>query len=164
MAPKIEGLNFPLAVKMISRDMAHKSDFGAVRVDVKNELHLAQCIAEMTALIDAKYPNVKIEGILVQEMQFGVAELLVGFYRDPVVGPCVTVAGGGIWAEVYNDISVRPAPISLETAYEMVAEVKALKMLDGFRGHPEGDVEALAQAHTAHLAILRHIRRLKKQK
>ena len=86
---------------------------------------------------------------LVQPMVEGVGEALVGYRVDPHVGPLVMVAAGGILTELYRDRSIRLAPVDVAIAREMIAEVRALKALDGFRGQPRGDLEALAQAIVA---------------
>jgi acetate---CoA ligase (ADP-forming) len=83
--------------------------------------------------------------VVVQEMVKGLGEAIVGFRRDPRVGPLVAVGVGGILAEVYGDVAVRPAPVDFATARAMIAEVKGFAPLRGFRGLPEGDLEALAK-------------------
>ena len=79
----------------------------------------------------------------------GLGEVLVGYRRDPDVGPLVMLAAGGILTEIYCDRAMRLAPVSVEQAREMVGEVKALKALAGYRGRQEGDLEAVAQAVSA---------------
>src|SRR5256885_16758183 len=79
----------------------------------------------------------------------GLAEVLVGYRIDPDAGPVIMLAAGGIWAEVLRDRSIRMAPVSVETAREMVAEVRLLQTVSGLRGKPRGDLEALAHAIAA---------------
>ena len=100
-----------------------------------------------------KVPGARLDGVLVQEMRSGLGEALIGLTRDPLVGPVVTLAAGGVMTEIYKDASVRPAPVSLDMAREMVDEVKAFALLRGYRGKPRGDVEALAQAVAAVSAL-----------
>ena len=71
---------------------------------------------------------------------------MIGLSRDPVAGPVVTVAMGGVMTEIYKDSAVRPAPLGIEAAREMIQEVKGFALLRGFRGRPQGDLEALAKA------------------
>ena len=87
-----------------------------------------------------------IERVLVQPMVRGVGEVLLGYRVDPQVGPIVLLAAGGVLTEIYRDRSVRLAPVDLDIAQEMIAEVRALKALAGYRGKPKGDLAALAQA------------------
>jgi succinyl-CoA synthetase beta subunit len=87
--------------------------------------------------------------VLVQPMIAGVGEVLVGYRVDPDVGPLVMVAAGGIYTEIYRDRSLRLAPVDAGTAAEMIAEVRGLKPLAGYRGKPAGDIAALAEAIAA---------------
>ena len=92
-------------------------------------------------------------------MVTGVGEVLVGYRVDPDVGPLVMVAVGGIFTEIYRDRSLRLAPVDLATAREMIAEVRGLAALAGFRGRPKGDLDALAQAIVALSQLARRSRR-----
>jgi acetate---CoA ligase (ADP-forming) len=87
-----------------------------------------------------------ITRVLVQPMISGVGELLIGYRVDPDVGPLIMVAMGGVFTEIYRDRSLRLAPVDLTAAHEMIAEVRGLATLKGFRGKPAGDLDALAQA------------------
>lgn len=135
----------PFAVKLLSPDLPHKTDAGMVRLNVPKES--VPTVAK-TMLDDAKarFPDAYIEGVLVQQMERGLAEVIVGFRRDPEIGPVVVLGMGGIAAELNKGISVRVAPVTLETAREMIAEVRELKLLQGFRNLPRGDCEALTAA------------------
>src|SRR5207247_1086721 len=83
--------------------------------------------------------------VLIQKMESGLAEAIVGYRDDPVVGPLVMVGAGGILAELYNDVVLRLAPVDEAEALEMIGQVKGFAVLRGFRGLPRGDVQALAQ-------------------
>ena len=91
----------------------------------------------------------QVRRVLVQPMIAGVGEALIGYRVDPDAGPLVLLAAGGIYTEIYRDRSLRLAPVDTETACEMIAEVRALKLLTGYRGKPAGDIDALAQAIAA---------------
>jgi len=153
LAPDAEintgNLGFPVAAKLISRDLPHKTEMGAIRVGIRDVDELVAAVAAMKASVAAKKPEASIDGVLVQEMRQGLGEALIGLTRDPLVGPVVTVAAGGVMTEIYKDAAVRPAPVSVETAREMIEEVKAFALLRGYRGKPKGDIEALAQAVAA---------------
>jgi acetate---CoA ligase (ADP-forming) len=82
----------------------------------------------------------------VQPLARGLGEAIVGFRRDPEVGPVVLLGTGGVLAELFRDVSLRPAPVDMDEAREMVGEVKGLRALAGWRGLPRGDLEAVAHA------------------
>ena len=106
--------------------------------------------------VRASRPSARIDGILVQQMESGLAETILGFRRDPQVGPVVVLGVGGLLAEAYRDFSVRLAPVGIAEARTMIADVKGLSTLAGFRGLPGGDTTALAEAIVAmsHLAAV----------
>lgn len=149
MAIDAGDLRFPLVAKLISQDLPHKTEVDALRIGLRTADALAQAVTDMKASVAEKKPDARIEGILVQEMRQGLGEALIGITRDPQVGPLVTIAAGGVMTEIYKDVAVRPAPVSIETARDMIAEVKAFALLRGFRGKPKGDIEALARTVTA---------------
>jgi len=145
----------PYAVKLLSPDVLHKSDSGMVLLDVPRD---GVAAAARRLLEDAKvrFPNALIEGVLVQQMEHGLAEVIVGYRHDPEIGPVVMLGMGGITAELTKNISVRIAPVTLETAHEMIGEIRELELLRGFRNLPRGDCEALAAAVRA-ISLLAHI-------
>lgn len=142
--PENLDLGWPLVAKLVSPDLPHKTDAGAIRVGISNHNDLVSAVAAMRASAEAYHPGYRLKGILIQEMCSGLGEVLVGLTRDPLVGPVLTVAAGGVMTEIYRDSAVRPAPVSLPEAQEMLAEVKGLALLRGFRGRPEGDLAGLA--------------------
>ncbi len=148
-------LPYPVVAKILSADIAHKSEVGGVKVGIADAAALKSTVTSLLADVPKKAPGARIDGVVVQEMVKGLGEAIVGFRRDPRVGPVVVVGIGGILAEVYSDVSVRPAPVDLTVARAMVAEVKGFAPLRGFRGLPEGDLDALAAIVVAisHLAI-----------
>lgn len=143
---EVAGLSFPVVVKLVSKDLPHKSDIGAIRLGLGTIQEVGEAIDEMTVAVGRNAPHARLEAVLVQEMRRGAGEALIGLTRDPLVGPVVTVAAGGVLTEIYKDASVRPAPVSAETARAMVDEVKAFALMRGYRGHRKGDVDALATA------------------
>lgn len=137
---------FPVVVKLVSADLPHKTDAGAISLNVRNRDELVSSIADMRQSAERFEPGFRLEGVLVQEMREGLGEVLVGLTRDPIVGPVITVAMGGVMTEIYRDSAVRVAPISVEEAREMLDEIKGFELLRGFRGREKGDLDALAQA------------------
>ena len=135
----------PCAVKLLSPDVLHKTDAGMVALNVPREAIAARAQG-MLEEAKARFPEARIEGVLVQQMERGLAEVIVGFRRDPEVGPVVILGMGGIAAELTKSITVRIAPVTLDTAREMIGDVRELGLLRGFRNLPKGDLEALAAA------------------
>jgi len=138
--------DYPVVAKVCSAHIPHKTEVGGVLLGIRDEIGLAQAMATLRGNLAIRAPNVPCDQILVQKSVAGLAEVLVGYRVDPDAGPIVILAAGGIWAEVARDRSIRLAPVSVDTAREMVSEVKSLKTLTGLRGRPRGDLEALAQA------------------
>ncbi len=134
---------YPVALKVLSSEITHKSDVGGVTLGIADARALLAAIAAMRA----RLPQAR--RVLVQPMTAGIGEVLVGYRVDPDVGPVMMMAAGGIYTEIYRDRSLRLAPVDLDTAQEMIAEVRGLKVLTGYRGKPEGDIAALAQAVSA---------------
>lgn len=144
-----EGLRYPVALKVLSPDLAHKTEVGGVALNIADAAGLKAAATEMLARVKARAPAATITGFLVQPMAKGLAEAILGFRRDPESGPVVLVGAGGVMAELHRDTALRCAPVSLDEARSMIAEVKGLKPLAGWRGLPKGDLDALAQAIVA---------------
>lgn len=139
-------IDFPVVAKILSPDIAHKTDARAVRLNVTSGAELASAYKEILVNARAYKEDARIEGVLVQRMEQGLAEVILGFKRDPQVGPVVVLGIGGILAEIYHDFAARLAPVSVAEAGRMMAEVKGLAVIRGYRGLPKGDCLALALA------------------
>lgn len=148
-APQALPFDFPVVAKVCSADIPHKTEVGGVVLGIQDAEALAQALQTLRQNLAERAPGVACEEVLVQPMTKGLAEVLVGYRVDPDAGPIVLLAAGGIWAEVARDRSIRLAPVSVETAREMIGEVQALKTVSGLRGKAKGDLEALAQAVSA---------------
>ncbi len=135
----------PVAVKILSADIPHKTDVGMVLLNVPaaGVRREAQWMLEDAR---AKFPEAKIDGVLVQRMEHGIAEVIVGYRRDPEVGPVVLLGAGGTAAELQRGYCVRIAPVTLDQAQEMIDEVRELVVLRGYRNLPRADCAALANA------------------
>ncbi len=151
-------LPFPVAAKLLSADIAHKTDVDGVVLDISDTAALARAIDAILSSARALRPQARIDGVLVQTMQRGLSEAIVGFRRDPQVGPVVLVGAGGIAAEFGGTPAIRLAPVDIVTAAEMIGELPGLSLLRGYRNRPAGDLDALARptgdldalAHTIH--------------
>lgn len=144
---------YPVVAKVCSTDIPHKTEVGGVVLGIQDSAQLSQAMATLRTNLQDKAPGISCEQVLVQPMAKGLTEVLIGYRVDPDAGPIIMLAAGGIWAEVMRDRSIRLAPVSVDTAREMIAEVKMLKTVTGLRGKQKGDLEALAQA-IANLSML----------
>jgi acyl-CoA synthetase (NDP forming) len=142
-------IGFPVAAKILSPDIAHKTEARAVRLNIASREELTAAFREIVANARAYRKEARIEGVLVQRMEKGLAEVIVGYKRDPQVGPLVVLGVGGVLAEIYRDFAMRLAPVTPQAALEMIAEVKGLAVIRGYRGMPRGDCAALAAAVAA---------------
>lgn len=136
---------FPVVAKILSADIPHKTEADGVVLDITDAHMLRTTVDDMLARISKALPQAKIDGVLVQRMEQGIAEVIIGLRRDRDVGPVVMVGVGGILAEIGGGHAVRLAPVNMQTAREMIAEVAAFAVLRGFRKRPRGDLQALAQ-------------------
>jgi len=139
-------LGFPVALKAVSRGIVHKSDLGAVRLDLATPDAVRLAAEEMTRALSAAAPGAAREGFSVQEMVRGEAEVIVGARRDPHFGPVALVGLGGIAVEILKDVAVAPAPLSPLRARAMLAALRAAPLLAGARGRPPLDVDAIVDA------------------
>lgn len=139
-------IGYPVVAKIVSPDIVHKAEVGGVVFDLTDERALRKAAMEMRARIAAAHSAARIRGVLAQTMERGVGEALIGYRRDPQVGPVVTVAPGGVLTELYGDVAVCPAPVDAATAADMIAATRGLRALAGYRNRPRGDLGALADA------------------
>jgi acyl-CoA synthetase (NDP forming) len=139
-------VEFPVVAKILSPDIAHKTDAGGVVLDIPDAAALKAAARRILERVGGKHPDARLDGILVQHMETGLAEVILGYKRDPQVGPIVVLGIGGTLAEIYRDFVVRPAPVDTETAARMIEAVKGLAVIRGYRSLPRGDCARLAQA------------------
>ena len=149
IAAAVGEVGAPVALKILSTDIAHKTEAGGVALGLPDGQTAAVVARDMERKVKAYAPGAKLDGFLVQKMERGLAEVILGFRRDPLVGPTVTVGLGGVLAEIYQDASSRLAPVDETEALEMILEVKGLATVRGYRNMPKGDVAALARTVAA---------------
>lgn len=142
-------LGYPVVLKIVSPDIAHKTEVGGVVVGLASDAQLAEAHDAMLARVAALAPQARITGVLVAPMLQGGTELILGARRDPVFGPVVMVGLGGIFAEVFHDVALQTAPVSEAQALAMLRSLRSFPLLDGARGRPRADVAAAAQAVAA---------------
>ncbi len=139
-------IGYPVAIKVIAEKLSHKSDIGGVQLNLRNEAAMAEAFNDMMDSIKGEYPEAKIDGVLVQPMVTGGRELILGGRQDPQFGPVVLIGLGGIFVEIFEEVSVRVAPISRPDAEEMIAELRGAQILRGVRGLKPSDIEAVIDA------------------
>jgi acyl-CoA synthetase (NDP forming) len=148
-------IGFPVAVKVVSADIPHKTEYGGVALNLPDEASVAAAVQNMDERIRRELPRARIEGYLVSEMVRGGTECILGVARDATFGPVVTFGLGGVTVELLRDVVSRLAPVSEEQAHEMMRELRTWPLLSGWRGAPAGDTGAMARAISAlsHLAV-----------
>jgi acetate---CoA ligase (ADP-forming) len=149
VASVVDEVGGPVAIKILSADIAHKTEAGGVALGLADGQSAAMAAREIEKRVKAHLPNSRLDGFLVQKMERGLAEVILGFRRAPLVGPTVTVGLGGLLAEIYKDAATRIAPVDEVEALDMIGEVKGLATIRGYRNLPKGDVAALAKAIAA---------------
>jgi len=137
-------IGFPVALKIQSADIPHKTEAGGVRLGLASAAEVETAYAEIMQAVRAYKPDAALDGVLVQEMVAGGVEVILGINNDPLFGPALMFGLGGIFTEVLKDVAFRLAPIQRSVALEMIREVKGYPLLAGARGRPPCDVEALA--------------------
>jgi acetate---CoA ligase (ADP-forming) len=133
----------PVALKIDSPDIAHKTEAGAIRLNVAGDDQVRNAYAEVISAAGRHAPAARLNGVLVQEMAPAGVEMMLGVVADPVFGPIVAVGLGGIYVEVLKDVAYRAAPVTAHQAAEMLGELRSAKILDSVRGMPARDREAL---------------------
>lgn len=154
-AAAAQEIGFPVAVKVVSVDIPHKTEHGGVALNLVDAQAVAGAVRRMDERIRRELPAVRIEGYLVSEMVTGGTECILGVARDVSFGPVVTFGLGGVAVELLRDVVSRLAPVSVEQARQMMRDLRTWPLLSGWRGAPAGDTDAMAQAISAlsHLAV-----------
>jgi acyl-CoA synthetase (NDP forming) len=141
-----ERVGFPVALKIESADITHKSDVGGVVLRLANPSEVRTAYEQTHAQVAKRAPGAKITGAVVQRMAGAGVEMIVGINRDPLFGPVVLCGFGGILVELLKDVVVGIPPLSFEQVREMIARLRGFPILAGVRGKPPADVDALCQA------------------
>ena len=136
-------IGYPVVLKVDSPDVTHKTEAGLVRLGIAGEAELRAAYDSLIETSKNRIPGADVSGVLVGEMVAGGVEVIVGITRDSQFGPVLLFGIGGIFVELFEDVSRRVCPISRRDAIEMVHEVKGARVLQGYRGQPPSDVDAL---------------------
>ena len=140
---------FPVVVKIASRDILHKSDIGGVRLGLPDAASVRAAYDVVTGAARRHAPDAVIDGVLVAPMISDGVECIIGVQTDPAFGPVVMFGLGGVLVEVLKDVSFRAAPFGVAVALAMIREIKGYLVLEGVRGKPAADIDALAHALVA---------------
>lgn len=138
-------VGFPVAMKIISQEISHKSDVGGVQLNLRSEGGVVDAYRDMNGRIREAYPKARIEGVLLQPMVTGGREFIVGGRQDEQFGPVVLVGLGGIFVEIFEEVSVRVAPISRREAMEMIEELRGAAVFKGARGSKPSDIGSVVE-------------------
>ena len=139
-----EKIGYPVVLKIVSPDISHKTDVGGVIVGIRSDNDARNAYRKIMENVRKRAPSARIEGVLVQKMaEPGYVEVIVGATRDNTFGPVIMFGLGGIFVEVLKDVSFRVAPLTEEDADSMIREIKSYRILEGYRGMPPRDLEAI---------------------
>ena len=134
---------FPAVLKIVSPQITHKSDVGGVKLNLNSPEEVAAAFDEIVAAARRAAPDAAIEGASVQKMAPAGTEVIVGVSQDPQFGPVLMFGLGGVLVEVLKDVAFRIIPIEKRDAHQMIREIKGFPLLEGYRGQPPADLEAL---------------------
>jgi acetyltransferase len=138
-------LGFPLVAKISSADILHKTDIGGVKLGITDAETAKKAFVDILANAKKHCPDANVEGVLVQKMVDKGLEIIIGVKNDPQLGPAVMCGLGGVFVELFKDVSLCPAPISKKEAEEMVLSLQSAKLLTGYRGSAPLDIDALVK-------------------
>ncbi|MBD3321763.1 MAG: CoA-binding protein, partial [Chitinivibrionales bacterium] len=136
-------LGYPLAMKISSPDILHKSDVGGVKIGLQDRNEVEDAFELMMLRIKRKMPDAEIRGVLLEKMVTGGQEVILGMKKDPQFGPMLMFGLGGIFVEVLKDVTFSLAPVTREECFLMVKRTKTYRLLTGVRGKPPVDIEAI---------------------
>ncbi len=137
-------IGYPVVCKIASPDIIHKTDAGGIKLNLKNANEVKAAYIEILENAKKYKADAKIVGINIQKMsEKGITEVIVGMTTDPQFGPALMFGLGGIYVEIYKDVSFRVCPITEYDANEMIRDIKAFPLLDGFRGAPKADLNII---------------------
>jgi len=135
---------FPVALKISSPDILHKSDVGGVQLDLSSKEAVEKAFDALLSAVKRNNPEARVDGVLVSKMASPGLEVIVGMNRDPQFGPVILFGLGGIMVEIFQDVSLRLLPLTKEEAMSMIREIKGYRLISGYRGRPAVDEQALA--------------------
>lgn len=139
-------IGYPVAVKLASTQIVHKTDVGGVKLGLAGPGEVRAAFGDIRRTLEAQKRAAAMQGVLVQPMLAGTAEVMLGMTQDHVFGPVLAFGMGGIHVEILRDVAFRVVPLTDVDAADMIREIRGYRLLQGYRGHPAGDVPALEEA------------------
>jgi len=136
-------IGYPCVLKISSPDISHKSDAGGVKVGLAGEEDVARAYDAIISACREKFPSATVEGVTVQNMALPGLEVIIGMATDPQFGPVMMFGLGGVWVEVFKDVSFRVVPLTRYDARTAIREIRAAGLFDGYRGSEPIDTSAL---------------------
>lgn len=140
-----EALSFPAVMKILSRNIVHKSDVGGVRLNIENANQAKKAFSEIIQAVEVASPKSGASQALIMPMEADFAEIIIAAKVDPQLGPILMIGLGGVFVEVLGDVSVRPAPVTMPEVLEMLQELKGARLFQAFRGKQARDLKAVAE-------------------
>lgn len=137
-------IGYPVVMKIVSADIVHKTEVGGVKVNITSDRDAGEAMDAIMASVRQKQPAARIKGVIIEEMVRGT-ELIIGSTCDPQFGRMLMFGMGGVFVEIYKDVSFRLVPIGEMDAREMIDEIKGRAIFEGARGYPRADKDALAR-------------------
>ena len=141
-----QGIKVPVALKIVSSDILHKTEIGGVALNLNNANDIENAFNRIIEAGKTHYPDAEIDGVIVSEMITDGVETVLGVINDPIFGPAVMFGLGGVFVEVLSDVTFRLAPFDITEAHRMISEIKGIKMLYGARGAQPSDINSIAEA------------------
>jgi acyl-CoA synthetase (NDP forming) len=138
-------MGFPVALKIASPDVIHKSDSGGVKLSLNNATEVKKAYDEILKKVKKQYPEAAVHGVSVQKMVRPGTEVIIGTSKDPQFGPVIMFGLGGIFVELLKDVSFRVIPVERKDAQEMIEEIKGYPLLQGYRGKEPASLSALVE-------------------
>jgi len=138
-------IGFPVALKIASPDVIHKSDSGGVKLGLNNITEVKAAYAEMVERVSQQYPDAVLQGASVQKMARLGTEVIIGISKDPQFGPVIMFGLGGVFVETLKDVSFRIIPVDQRDAQEMIREIKGYPLLQGVRGKESANLSVLEE-------------------
>lgn len=150
-------VGFPVAVKLASTEIVHKTELDAVKLGLDGPDAIREAFTAIETRLEEESQREAMEGVLVQPMLSGTAEVMAGMDLDPVFGPVLAFGMGGIHVEILRDVAFRVCPLTDRDAAEMVRDIRGFQLLEGYRGHPAADVSALEEALLRLSTLVEHV-------
>ena len=144
-----KSIGFPVVAKLMSPEIVHKTEAGVIKLNLKDEEEVRRAFKEVTENAKKYNPDAKLAGVNIQKMaEDGVVEIIIGAMRDINFGPVMMFGLGGIFVEIFKDVSYRVCPVLANEANNMIRSIKAFPLLDGYRGKPKTDIDQVVDVIT----------------